>query len=388
MADDRRPATVDAPTDADAGSRRAFLAKLPLAAAATGMGGLAGCTEDADRTVGGENGEENANPLPAYAGWLYDPTPVLDVDNRMYATFDVASLYENRDRLPEGLFDVFDAADDALDALDVPSLGNVTTFTYSKFDPAAWSTNPESGLTMVVEGAFDADAIRGELDALDGVEDAGTHGDYRVHTTNFEWDLGSFGERTASVTVGTGGEALVVGMTFDVGEDVTETVTRAIDARAGERDGVADAFADSNVLLREMGETTFGIAFDVRDDLLDNVVDDEDEALDDAAKDVVGIGLDLDFDAADLRGDTLVVFDDVDTAADVDLESLLASTDQTALGDGEVDVSGRVARITSSVDARALWTEYWPDVEFADDQDDGSDADAGTVDGEDATGLV
>lgn len=118
-----------------------------------------------------------------------------------------------------------------------------------------------------------------------------------------------------------------------------------------------------------IGETTFGIALDVRRDLLDNVVDDENEALDDAATEVVGLGLDLDFDGDDLRGDTLIVFDDEDAAADADVGSLLGESDQTALADTDVTTDGRVTTITSRVDAEALWEAYWPGVELGTDEE-------------------
>jgi hypothetical protein len=335
-------------------TRRGFLAKAPLAALAVGV---AGCSSrEEERTFEGS--------LPDYAAWLYDPTPLLSVDNRLYATFDVARLYEHRDLLPEGLFSVFDWVDGHLDAVDIRALGNVTTTAYTEFDRGRWSTTPESGLTLVADGRFDGAAIAAELDALDDVTDAGTHAGYRLHTRRFDWDLGSLGDHTAALTVATGPDALVLGVTFDVDEAPERAATLALDARRGEADTVADAHGDAEALLGELGETTFGVGVDVRTDYLDNFVADDREDLDAVAADVVGLGLDLDFEGAALRGDTLVVFADADAAADADVESLVTDPDQTKLRDADLTRDGRVVRVKSSVDAGELWESYWPGVDL------------------------
>lgn len=341
-------------------SRREFLGRVPVAALAAGLGGLAGCTAT------GRDGD--TGNLPEYAGWLYDPTPILEVDNRLYATFDVASLYEHRDLLPEGLFSVLETVDDTLTSVDVPALGNVTAIAYTMFDHGAWSTNPESGVTLVAEGSFDADAIQAELGDLADVRDRGTHAGYALHSTAFEWDLGSLGEHEASLTVGTAESGLVLGATFDVEERTAETVTRAIDARRGEAATVGEAFDDAAVLLEELGDATVAVGLDVRREYLDNYVDaDEYPELNETLKDVVGLGADLSFEGGDLQGDLVFVFVDADAAEDADVTGAVADADGTTPEEVSATTDGRVARITARIDPEELWNAHGHSDESDDD---------------------
>jgi hypothetical protein len=238
-------------------SRRTFL-KASGAAALLGLSGCTGVLESDD-------GLDGDGP-PGYTTWLYDPKALLGVDTRGFASYDVQSVLDRRDELPEDPFESLEEANERIEAVDLEEIEHLSLVGGGETDYSRY------GVSFVVEGSFDVEAIRSELESKgEGAEyDTGSHQGYDLYYGEQESAYSS-----QSFAVALSGDAVVFGMVED--EEVTgrAAAEAMIDADSGSRAGYYDESEYARVLVDAMGDATFvmGAEFDLGSGVRDRIQD-------------------------------------------------------------------------------------------------------------------
>jgi len=333
-------------------SRRSFLKTSGLAAL-LGVVGTAGCLETVDDAVGG-------GP-PDYANWLYDPTEVYDSDYVGFGTFDVQTVYENQDELPQGMIDRLDEANEEIDFVDLETMENVTGIAYG------YPNRDHGGGSMVVSGEFDVDAITAEIEeeSPEAVETR-TEGDYTLYTftTERQGDDEDDAVDTNSATIAVSGEQVLVGGMRAPDATSEDAVTTMIEAESGDVARLHDENEDADELVSQLGDATLvmGGTFDA------NLTNFTDEATPDevvaVVDDLVAVGA-----ASDVNGDTVehvmaFVYEDGDAASTEDVEAVLDNVEEMSdraedqLEDRSVSKDGRTVLVSTTGETDAFFEAF------------------------------
>lgn len=339
-------------------TRRAF---LRLGTAVAGATAMAGCT-------GSLNGETDARDdgRPALP-WLYDPTTLLDVENYGFGTINVEALYENRERLPDELFEAIDELDEEFENADVEAFEHLTAtgFVSSDLD--------RGGGTLVAAGSFDADAIRAELEAefdeevgddetwsYEGYDGYHVEEPYRPM-----WGETDEEDRYASVTLGLDDEHVLLGFALDE----TLRSDRALEAAIDTHDGGESPYYDDEESVRSLvdriGDAIVGFGVDVDDEFVAEAYEDADEEYRELLRDLTAFGLSADVvdDAVETR--FVLVYAAEDAASTDTLETLVETLRDDpefdrAVGEIDVERDGRSVVVASAVDADEFWEQFDP----------------------------
>ncbi|NHN48835.1 hypothetical protein G9464_14695 [Halostella sp. JP-L12] len=239
-------------------SRRTFLQASGTAA----LLGLAGCTG----VLQSDDGLDEDGP-PGYTTWLYDPKDLLDVDTRGFASYDVQSVMEQRENLPEDPFQGIEDANEEIEAVDLEEVERLSLVGGGETDYSRY------GLSFAVEGSFDAAAIGEEIESeSDGQEyETDTHEGYDLYYGEQESDYSN-----ESFAVAVDGDAVVFGMVDDESVTGRAAAEAMIDADAGSRAGYYGESEYARILVDAMGEATFvmGAEFDLGSAVRDRMEDD------------------------------------------------------------------------------------------------------------------
>lgn len=245
------------------GSRRTFL----KASGAAALLGLSGCTG----VLRSDDGLDEDGP-PGYTTWLYDPKALLGVDTRGFASYDVQSVLDRRDELPEDPFENLDEANERIEAVDLEEIEHLSLVGGGETDYSRY------GVSFVVEGSFDVEAIRSELESEgEGMEyETGSYQGYDLYYGEQE---SAYSSQSSAVALS--GDAVVFGMVED--EEVTgrAAAEAMIDADGGSRAGYYDESEYARILVDAMGDATFvmGAEFDLGSGVRDRIQDERARAL-------------------------------------------------------------------------------------------------------------
>lgn len=211
-------------------SRRHLLAAAGTASVAS----LAGCL---DALAGGGTRTD-------YAGWLHEPRGVIDVDRHAVATLDVGAVRARRDHLSGEADDALGRLDRESESVDLADVDRLTALGYG--DPEVGA----AGLTLVADGRFDVEAIRGEMGVADSslVTHEGAHGEFDLYAyePSVFADLRRFRgpdqQRAPDLTLGLGvtQSTLVGGAVLHPEVRGLAAVRAAIDAGSGDAAGLTD----------------------------------------------------------------------------------------------------------------------------------------------------
>lgn len=231
-------------------SRRTFLAGL----AAAGTVATAGCVDGLDGLVGG-------GP-PAYADWLHEPSAVLQTEQFVVTSLDVAATRAQRDSLPESARDALDRADRLAESVALDDVDRLMALGYG--DPTVGS----AGLTLAADGRFDTAEVRAEIGVDDSrlVVDEGTREGFRLasYEPSLFADLrrfqGSEQSSAPDLTFGlaTSESALVGGLVLSPDTRGLDAVRAAVDTHAGAATGLA-ATRYVGDLLATVGDRTLAV---------------------------------------------------------------------------------------------------------------------------------
>lgn len=330
-------------------SRRSFLKTSGLAAL-LGVVGTAGCLETVNDAVGDGDGS------PGYAKWLYDPAAVHDSDYVGFGTYDVHSVYENEEAMPEELMDRIEKANENVEVVDLEAMQNVTGIAYGQ------PNRNVGGGSMVVTGEFDVDEITTKIEEESTAElEKSTHGDYTFYTRTQERRYADEGPDTKSATVAVSDEHVLMGGTQAPDVDSEDAVTAMIEAGNGNADALGNENEDAGELISKLGDATLvvGGAFDA--DLTNFTNEATPDELVEAVDDLVAVGA-----ASDVNGDTVehtmaFVYEDEDAASTEDVEAVFDNfedaNDRAAeqLEDRSVSKDGRTVLVSTTGDTEEFF---------------------------------
>jgi hypothetical protein len=322
--------------------------------------GLAGCTgvlED-DESLADASGQ------PEYSSWLYDPKDLLGIDTRGFASYDVESVMEQRDELPEDPFQGLEEANEELEGVDLTEIGQLTAVGGSSLDFARddSASGPSSaGASFVVEGSFDVDEIQTQIEEESDSSAEYETGSYEGYELYYGDDGNDYNNTTVAFAIDS--EHVLVGTIEDsdvTGRDAVETM---IDANQGNADRYYDQSEYAQLLIDQLGEATvlMGAQFDLGTIVRDQISDERARTLVD---DLYAAGI-----AGTLNGETtdneiILAYDEeaevpVDTARDL-VDEAREQSPQAFENVEDVTVSGsdRTLTISMTVDAAAFWEDY------------------------------
>jgi len=207
-------------------SRRSFLGRIAAGAGVLGVGATAGCLGSVPGV--GDGGGTGAGNAPGYAGRLYDPSEVADLPARLFASYDLGTLYDRRDLYPDSLAQQIEAADATTDAVTVSELDRLTGFGVVANDAQAAQSGQTPGVgSVVASGTFDAEAMIEQLRAQsaepDAIESVGSVDGHDLYTTSDATSQGSSALAVSDESVFAGGAAGVDA----TGEDAVRTMLSA-----------------------------------------------------------------------------------------------------------------------------------------------------------------
>ncbi len=231
-------------------SRRSFLERIAATAGVLGVGATAGCLG----SVPGLGGGGGAGNAPNYAGRLYDPDEVADLPTRLFASYDLATLYERRDLYPESISQQLEQADSASDAVTVSELDRLTGFGIAGENPQGVQTGQGRGAgSVMMSGSFESSGLVEQLRAQSGqstsLESAGSANGHDLYTAQGATGQGSSALAVSEESVFVGGAA---GLDA-TGEDAVRAMLSSSDAGyyagsdAGKR--LIDALGDPTTVV-------------------------------------------------------------------------------------------------------------------------------------------
>lgn len=337
-------------------SRRTFL-RASGVSALLGLAGCAGVLED-DESLAQASGQ------PDYSSWLYDPKDLLGIDTRGFASYDVESVMEQRDELPEDPFQGLEEANQELEGIDLTEISHMTLVGGSSLDFARddSATGPSSaGASFIVEGSFDVDEIQTQIEEESDSSAEYETGSYEGYELYYGDDGNEYSDTTVAFALNS--EHVLVGMIEDAdvtGRDAVETM---IDANQGDADRYYDQSEYAQLLIDQLGEATviMGAQFDLGTIVRDQISDERARTLVDG---LYAAGM-----AGTLNGETtdneiILAYDEetevpADTAQDL-VDEAREQSPRAFENVEDVTVSGgdRTLTISMTVNAAEFWQDY------------------------------
>ncbi|HKL30436.1 MAG TPA: twin-arginine translocation signal domain-containing protein [Natrialbaceae archaeon] len=333
-------------------SRRSFLKTSGLAAL-LGVVGTAGCLETVNDAVG--SGDES----PGYAKWLYDPTEVHDSDYVGFGTFDLHSIYENEESVPEKMMQQVEKANENVEVVDLETMQSVTGIAYGH------PKRDLGGGSMVVTGEFDAGKITAEIEEESTDEfEKSTHGEYTFYTRTQQRQYAEGDPDTNSATIAVSEDHVVMGGMQAPEASSMDAVSTMLDAEEGDVDSLGEGNEDAGELVSQLGDATLvlGGAFDTDPTTMAN--EGTPDELVEAVDDLVAAGV-----ASDVDGDTVehtmaFVYEDGDAASTDDVEAVFDNVEEWGdraedqLEDRSVSKDGRTLLVTATGDTEEFFQAY------------------------------
>jgi len=228
--------------------RRTVL-KASGVAALIGSTGLAGCSGG---LLGGDGGSGSSGP----ESWQYNPSLLGDAPNLFFGSMDYATIYENREFLPEDTRNGLEQTDSSTPV----SPEDIDFFSAVGGGSASMTDNSGSGNgSVAVVGSFDKSTVADEIESEDTVTQVGEYEGYTLYEDSSVSE--QFGpDASGSATAGAGDGALVAGFTFASGTSTSssgqDAVETAIDASNGDADSLRGSDEYATTVSDNVGDAT------------------------------------------------------------------------------------------------------------------------------------
>jgi hypothetical protein len=344
-------------------SRRSFLGRVAAGAGLIGVSATAGCLGSVPGLGGG------AGNAPDYASRLYDPSEVADLSGRLFASYDLATLYERRGLYPDSLSRQLEQADTTTEAVTVSELDRLTGFGVVPDDPqAAQSGRTRGAGSVMLSGSFDADAVVEQLRAQSGdgesLQSAGSANGHDLYTVENATDQGSSALAVSDETVFVGGAADL----DTTGEDAVRAMLSSSDA------GYYSSSDTGQRLIDALGSPTTVVGAEFTSGEFapeDSQGQPGGESLRAVVEGLTAVGTAMTFGQDTVERQTVSVYEEGETPTADDAQSLLdvaaagaaarapAGTDgesiQQLIQDMEPSVDGRTLTVSVSRNTEALF---------------------------------
>ncbi|MEF8887451.1 MAG: hypothetical protein V5A30_06555 [Haloarculaceae archaeon] len=204
-------------------------------AALVGSTGLAGCSGG---LLGGGGGSGSSGP----ESWQYDPSLLGDASNAFFGSMDYATIYENRQFLPEETRNSLEQTDSStpVSPEDIDYLSGVGGGSVSMMD----SSGSGAG-SVAVAGSFDQGAVTDQVESEGSATEVGEYEGYTLYEdSSVGQQMGP--DASGSATVGISDSALVAGFAFASGTSTSSSGQDAVETAIDSSNGNADPLRGNN----------------------------------------------------------------------------------------------------------------------------------------------
>lgn len=352
-------------------SRRTFLKKSGGLAALLSIGSLSGCMGGSG-ILGGDGGDGGGSGT-SYRNWLYDPAVVMDAKNRMFLTYNIESLYENKEALPAEFFTQMEQANSETDAVDVKELEHLSGQFYANLQGAMSGGQTPGGGSFVVSGSFDSGkletSIKEDSDPETEYTSKGSYSGYTLYEmkdVQSDGGMGAGTQQEASGGLGFNDEDIVVGVT--TGTDAATGIDAAkasIDASKGKVKRYHKASDNAKTLMDMLGDPTFATGAELDPSLMElATMAVEDQRAREMIDGLIGGGFGGTIQGETTEGKMIALYEEEDQPPADTAKALLdvaKSAEPKAfeeINDISVEKDGRALVMTMTMDTKALWEDY------------------------------
>lgn len=307
-------------------TRRNFLKSGGAAATLLGTLGLAGCTE-IENALGGGGGS-------SYSNWLYDPSELISSEYEAFGTFNVQSIYENREQIPDEVFEDLEEANEELSnfGVDLEETEDMTGIGFSgnilsSFGGSGGMNEVDAGGSVAISGSFDVDDVESAVELANGevpsdqrLEEDGEYEGYNMWTTVYEqMPPGSENAISQSAAAALSEENIVVGGMQTAETDESRVVARdavelMIDTEGGSGTRWKSENDDASEMIDNVGGDTFamGATLGTLVDFAGNFI--EEESVQDVLDGLVAVGVGVDINGETYETNIAMVYGDSEDA--------------------------------------------------------------------------
>lgn len=322
--------------------------------AALGTTGLAGCS-------GILGGGDDSGP----AGYRYDPSVLVETENKFFGMVDYAGLYEAREHFPESTRESFESADDSpVPPEEIDSFTGVGGAQISMGDTSSTSVFG----SMALLGSFGMDAVQTDLED-DGAEQVGEYEGFTLYENAGGSSPSNIaqGDTTAVAAVregvaifgagGSSGEA----STSVTGRQAAETM---IDAGNGDVDRLEPNSERARQLAERVGESNVVVGGQIDPELVETAMQQSQGGM--QTQFVEGIragGFGMTVDGATTTMNVVLLYTDAGRAEEsgvqelADLASQQAVENNPGLDSVEAEYDGNAAVVTVEGETETIFEE-------------------------------
>jgi hypothetical protein len=258
-------------------SRRTFLKSSGAAAALLGTMGLAGCSSIENALGGGGGGSKS------YKNWMYDPNELVATEFVGFASYDVQTIYENEEYIPEEVFEDLEETGEQLSSFGVnlEETQEMVAMGHTSAGIGGMSMGgggggdsepPSSGGTAAINGSFEPDEIEEGVETLNGsvpesqrMEEDGEYEGYTMWTASYEQTTrtatGQTQTQEVSAAAALSEETVVMGGMQSNEATGREAVEEMIDAQSGSGTRLSKGDEDMNTYAGEIINNASGNSF-------------------------------------------------------------------------------------------------------------------------------
>lgn len=335
-------------------SRRNFL----RASGVSALLGLAGCTG----VLEGDESMDEAGGPPEYTTWMYDPKDLLGVETRGFASYDVESVMEQRDELPQDPFQGLEQANQELEGVDLTEIGHMTAVGGTSLNFTSGSSgSTTAGASFVIEGSFDVDTIKEEIESESDSDVEYETGSYQGYDLYYGEDGSDYSETSYGFALDS--EHVVFGFVEDDQVTGRAAVEAMIDANSGDTGRYYEQSEYAQILVDKLGNATMvmGAQFDLGTVVRDQIQDERARQLVDGLY-AAGVAGTLDGETSE--NEVLFVYDEeTEPPEDVVRDLLEEAREQSPqafehIEDVSVNGGDRTLTITMTVNTTEFWNNY------------------------------
>jgi len=357
-------------------SRRSFLKSSGAAAALLGTMGLAGCSSIENALGGGDGGSKS------YKNWMYDPE-AMDIDAEFvgFGSFNVQTIFENEDQLPEETQEELDNTGEQLESFGVTldeteritSVGHTGDILGSAMGGGGGGGSQiTSGGSASIVGSFEPEEIEEAVTMANGsvpedrqLEEGEEYEGYNMWTSSYTPEtMGQSEPQMMSTAVGLSEDAVVAsGMQSNEAEAI-EAAQLMIDTESGSGTRLTNENDDVNEMVSNVGGNAFAMGV-----TLGSIVDTlgafiQEEPVQDVIDGLVAVGLGININGETYETNIAMVYDESDDASTDNYEAFFeyvreqnTSDVEDPLEDIETSKNGRTVVVTTSGDTEELFEE-------------------------------
>jgi hypothetical protein len=323
--------------------------------AALGTTGLAGCSG----FLGG-GGE------PGPADYRYDPSELVETENKFYGIVDYAGLYEAREHFPESTRESFESSEDSpVDPEDVDTLTGVGG---AQVSVSGTGSGTVFG-SIVVLGSFEQSTVEESVQSEGEAEQIGEYEGFTLYEDAESASPGDIGGSDASAIVAVRDGVMVVGVAASEGQEGEVSGEQAartmIDAGNGDTGRLDDTSERAQELNDRLGDSNMMFGGQVDPELVETAME-QGQGGGMQTQFIEGIragGFGMTVDGETTTMNVIILYTDAERAENsgvqelVDLVSQQAVEENPGLDSVEAEYDGNAAVVTIEGETETIFEE-------------------------------